>query len=145
MLMIAIVKIRQVKTTVFAHSQGLMDLFRAHLPPELRLVHPSCWSELMNSYTFSGRNHQWELTFSSQILASMVETANESCDSFSFRKIFLFPHNPTVSSRIMCLCCRQTLRWRAVIGISLSGTFYRADQVFFCMVLCQPEPCISFS
>lgn len=76
----------------FAHLWGLIDLFWAHITPELILVHPPCWSELKNSYTFSGRNHQWQLTYSSQILTSMVETANESCNYFIFfEKDISFP------------------------------------------------------
>lgn len=133
--MIAIVKIRQAQTTVLliCEAESIFSERTSHLSSSSStpLAGVSWRTATLSQEGTTSDSRLIPPKYLQVRLKLQTSHAITSLLHILLRKIFLFPHKPTVSLRIMCLCCRQILGWRAVIGISLFGTFYRADQVFF--------------
>lgn len=108
-----------------------LSFFNSAATRELNLARPSCQSVLKDSYTFSGRNHVTSNSGGRLISAEFSQVWVIQRLRVLWESYFFFFTG-------FCFCsasCVYVLgifsSWCTVISISLFGTFYRSDQVFF--------------
>lgn len=109
----------------------IISFFNSTATRELNLARPSCQSVLKDSYTFSGRNHVTSNSGSRLISAEFSSKFESFNFSTFFGKAIFFFTGWCFYSASCVYVWGIFLSQRTLISISLFGTFYRSDQVFF--------------